>query len=140
MSLPATGHYLITSNKDHRLIGRNLKEDRSLLPKGVFHLPTNTSDDFKDSGWIVEKEGDKYKLRARGAPTGVGGDHYVLAFLLSEPAPEQWVIEPTDQANVYIIKTHDGRLGWTIEDPSADGGRIKVTNHPDKFDFTPVKE
>ncbi|KAI0079443.1 hypothetical protein K474DRAFT_1705555 [Panus rudis PR-1116 ss-1] len=168
MSLPASGHYLITSNKNHHLIGRHLAEDLSLLPKSVYQLPTNSSNDFKVNGWIVEElEGRKYILRAKGAPTGVFRDNRVSAILLSQPAPEHWVLETTDQANVYVIKTSDGKLGWTIEDPSAEDspvstpsyiqgstlfsaskaqGRrfentllIKVTDHPDKFDFTPVK-
>ncbi|KAI0079440.1 hypothetical protein K474DRAFT_618855 [Panus rudis PR-1116 ss-1] len=141
MSLPTTGLYLITSNKDHRLIGRRLREDPSQLPKDIFHLPLNTSDAFKDSGWIIEKRpGDKYILRARGAPTGVERDKTVSAFLLSEP-PKKWVIETTDKANVYLIKTHDGKLGWTIT-PQGGGDEdsvIKVTDHPDKFDFSPAQ-
>ncbi|KAI0079442.1 hypothetical protein K474DRAFT_1705554 [Panus rudis PR-1116 ss-1] len=142
MSLPATGHYLITSTKDHRLIGRKTHEELSVSPKGIFHLPSDTSRAFEGSGWIVEKEspeGNTYKLRSRYAPTGVerGSDHKVVAILLSEPELEHWILEPTDQAHVYILKTHDGRLGWTIENPDAEDSPIKLTDHPDKFEFKP---
>ncbi|KAI0075200.1 hypothetical protein K474DRAFT_1773401 [Panus rudis PR-1116 ss-1] len=118
--LPESGRYFIIANSDNHTVARRRFEDRTLLPKGIYHLPEDNRSDPDREGWLVEKiADDKYKLTTRGDPTGLSKDVDVVAYLLPQPTLDlAWILEPTDLANVYLIKALDGTRGWTVGEPN----------------------
>ncbi|KAF8586582.1 hypothetical protein K439DRAFT_1340544 [Ramaria rubella] len=87
-----TDQYYIRNEND--FAGRNRNEDKSLNPKGVF-CPTDYNDPELAStlcSWKLEAlPNGRYRLKARGAPTGVQ-DGLLYAFLEEKDKAEEWVI------------------------------------------------
>ncbi|KAI0075199.1 hypothetical protein K474DRAFT_1676514 [Panus rudis PR-1116 ss-1] len=136
------GIYFIQVGEDKRNCGRNFVEDMTLRPKTIYRHPQGFHVSPYQSGWLVEKIGDKYKLKANHVDTGVYRG-YVSAFLLAEMAPGElgWILEPAGEENWYYIKSLDGKGGWKVENPSgSDLSKIIVADNPDKFHFVAIHE
>ncbi|THG95043.1 hypothetical protein EW026_g6533 [Hermanssonia centrifuga] len=103
MSLPS-GNYIITSkvpDGQSLSIGRNLAEDKSLLPKKVISLPPGVEAPV----WAVQLlDNGKYILKIGGAATAEFEDK-VFAVLLDVPIPTEWTIThvPQHGPNVYML-------------------------------------
>ncbi|KIP06705.1 hypothetical protein PHLGIDRAFT_128127 [Phlebiopsis gigantea 11061_1 CR5-6] len=112
----ANGTYKIVNLGSDFVVGRSLREDKSLRPKGIFTLdPKNTP---IDGGriWTLEKTGEgKYKIEAGGARVGVYDD--LLWAFLTEPeqaSAGEWRIIPVPQMaeNAFIIVRPELERGW----------------------------
>ncbi|KAF5366264.1 hypothetical protein D9758_005808 [Tetrapyrgos nigripes] len=102
-------------------VGRNLREDRTLLPKPVVLGP-----DVQGTTLEIEQigsEGNNYLIKARGAPTA-NINNLVSALLTNEETAEEWRIEAVPQhgENRYIITTQDQEEGWVA--PDEPGAQI----------------
>ncbi|PFH47491.1 hypothetical protein AMATHDRAFT_6673 [Amanita thiersii Skay4041] len=105
-----TGHYFIYNGDD--LVGRSLHEDRSLLPKHIF----NKTDD-KEPQWTVEAlPHGRYKLYAKGAPTGVEKNH-VVAFLIDQAKAEEWNIKPVHGLKGEYEISSSLNAFWEVSEP-----------------------
>ncbi|PSR87359.1 hypothetical protein PHLCEN_2v5176 [Hermanssonia centrifuga] len=126
MSLPS-GNYIITSkvpDGQSLSIGRNLAEDKSLLPKKVISLPPGVEAPV----WAVQLlDNGKYILRIGGAATAEFEDK-VFAVLLDVPIPTEWTIThvPQHGPNIYIIEKGDLSTGWVVPESEEPYTQIAV--------------
>jgi len=113
-----SGQYFILNDK--LFAGRNFREDKSIMPKRVF-CPTDH--DEPELWQIRALPNGRYKLSARGAPTGARNG-LLLAFLLDDQGPEEWVItkrkvDDSDRS-LYTIETANRNAGWIALRDEAD--------------------
>jgi len=109
----STAQYYIRN--DNLFAGRNIREDKSLLPKRVF-CPTDNDD--PDLWEIQALPNGRYRLSTRGAPTGAKGG-LLFAFLLEDQGAEEWVITKRifggSNRSVYTIESANRNAGWVAQ-------------------------
>ncbi|KAG8979646.1 hypothetical protein FRB94_010086 [Tulasnella sp. JGI-2019a] len=117
------GNYTITSHSSDQFVGRNMAEDRSVLPKRVVSLPLG----MQAPMWELRREGPNCKLSIGGNHTA-GIDNKLYAILIPEPIATEWKIEPAEQAEegCYTITQADNGARWAApeemyEQASMDG-------------------
>jgi hypothetical protein len=111
--LLSTAQYYIRN--DNLFAGRNIREDKSLLPKRVF-CPTDN--DRPDPWEIRALPNGRYRLSTRGAPTGAK-DRLLFAFLLEDQGAEEWVITRRN-GGLYTIESADRNAGWVAQVDATD--------------------
>ncbi|KAF8586583.1 serine protease inhibitor [Ramaria rubella] len=108
--LPTDQYYIRNENT---FAARNMREDRSLNPKGVF-CPSESDPEL----WQLQAlPNGRYRLKARGAPTGIK-NKLLYAFLLDESRAEEWIItKRKDEGSraLYTIETASRNAGWTAQ-------------------------
>jgi len=121
-----SGQYFILNDK--LFAGRNFREDKSIMPKRVF-CPT---DHDEPELWQIQAlPNGRYKLLARGAPTGAK-DRLLFAFLVpvGDQGPEEWVIteRKVDDSDrrLYTIETANRNAGWIAQDEEDSPNQIAV--------------
>ncbi|PFH45089.1 hypothetical protein AMATHDRAFT_10039 [Amanita thiersii Skay4041] len=122
-----SGHYFIYHGND--LVGRDRREDRSLLPKHIF----NKTDD-KEPQWTIEALHDgRYKLYARGSPTGVEKGH-VVAFLINQARAEEWHITPIRGLKGEYEISSGSKAFWEVSEPGKHSmiKAVPSTGRPEK--------
>ncbi|KAI0070849.1 hypothetical protein K474DRAFT_1712957 [Panus rudis PR-1116 ss-1] len=107
------GIYIIQNQREGKpSVGRDEREDKSLLPKKVITLPEGVL----APRWEVKKvDENKYRLSVRGAPTGILDD-FVFAFLTDAPSEkaENWHIQEQPQHGVNIYTAEHRDVGWVV--------------------------
>jgi hypothetical protein len=110
----STGQYYIRNQE--KFAGRNAREDKSLLPKGVY-CPTDDaegqlvsdlysmaathSDLFNLLQWTIENlPNGRHKLLARGSPT-VELNKRLYAVLIDVEKAEEWIITRQQRSGQY---------------------------------------
>jgi len=105
--------------------GRNVRENRSLLPKEVT-CPTDHPND--PQSWKIEQlPNGRFRLSARGAPTGIDSDidnRLLFAFLDRDASEaEEWII-------TFRQLDNKNRKLFTIEKANKSGGWIRRDRKP----------
>lgn len=109
--------YLIRNKASDTYIQRALHEDKSLNPKSVISIPPGV----QAHPWTIEKDGEFYVLKAKGAPA-FAKDHLVFVSLLEESNVDvKWRITAVPQS---------GRNDFLIESPNKHGGWVLPTGEP----------
>ncbi|EDR00115.1 uncharacterized protein LACBIDRAFT_334383 [Laccaria bicolor S238N-H82] len=109
--------YLIRNKASDTYIQRALHEDKSLNPKSVISIPPGVQAHL----WTIEKDGEFYVLKAKGAPA-FAKDHLVFVSLLKESNIDvKWRITAVPQS---------GRNDFLIESPNKHGGWVLPTGEP----------
>ncbi|KIM41154.1 hypothetical protein M413DRAFT_11330 [Hebeloma cylindrosporum] len=118
--LPSDQYYI---RNGESFAGRDHREDRSLLPKRV-NCPT---DGYLELWELEQLPNGRYRLKARGAPTGAR-NNLLFAFLIEVERAEEWIItKRRDDSNrsQYTIEKADRTGGW-VKETDANGAQIAV--------------
>ncbi|THH32055.1 hypothetical protein EUX98_g2133 [Antrodiella citrinella] len=131
-----SGIYEIRNRATGEVVFRHPIEDKSLLPKPIYSLHPDTRPLGK---WeVVKKGGNKFVLKAHGAPTGirnVDDQRHVYAFLTDEDKHTvEWEITKvvdTRHEEGYIIETKDfgEQIGWSAYGNDGQFG-VKIAAKP----------
>jgi len=122
--LPTDQYYILN---DETFAGRNYIEDKSLGPKKVA-CPTDSND---PDLWTIEQlPNGRYRIKARGAPTGVVRG-LLFAFLADIDKAEEWIITlrkvvDDKHRRLYTIQKGNNSGGWIKQ----EGGNPQIAVRP----------
>ncbi|KIP06697.1 hypothetical protein PHLGIDRAFT_448464 [Phlebiopsis gigantea 11061_1 CR5-6] len=131
MSVLPNGEYTIINKATELIVGRNVFEDKSGLPKGIFTLDPSVGTEDGRRWTIVNVEEGRSVLRAGGAPVGER-ERLLYAFINNDIADAgigEWIIEkvPQEGEDCYIIVNPTDRLiGWVAHSEEAKDKQIEV--------------
>ncbi|KAJ2929739.1 hypothetical protein H1R20_g7358, partial [Candolleomyces eurysporus] len=119
MSLPE-GLYIIESKENGATIGRNPREDLSLLPKPVVIHPVGEGL-LPQASWIIKPEGEGTYLLENLGGFAIKQDKALYADIQQPPTLTKWKLEhqPQHGESVYTITLPESGDGWTVEDTEA---------------------